>query len=203
MSIQRCKSSRTLVAFGLTILCSAPACAQRFSFGVVGGGSLTNDFVDRTTESIRTYSTAKDYIVGPMVAVRLRDAFSIEIDALYRSMNFTSALVLPNGTLGSVSPATVITWEIPVLAQYTFKESNLPIRPLVELGPSFRMSGNLNGTSPSTYGVTAGVGIEARFWKLRVAPQLRYTRWAADHVDLPWDAHTRQDQLELLVGLSF
>jgi hypothetical protein len=184
------------------LFCSGSAFAQRLSFGVVGGGSLTNDFVDQTIESIRTYSTGKDYVVGPMIAVGLPAAFSIEVDALYRSTNFTSALVLPNGALGSVSPATVITWEIPVLAQYKFK-SGLPIRPLLELGPSFRASGNNNGSSPSNYGITAGAGLEAHFWKLKVAPQLRYIRWAADHVPLPWAARTRQDQWEVLVSLSF
>jgi hypothetical protein len=185
------------------MLCPVSGFAQRFSFGIVGGGSLTNDFVDQTFQSIRTYPTAKDYIVGPMVAVALPDSLSIEADALYRPTNFTFAAVFPDGTLGSVSPSTVITWEVPVLAQYKFKRSAWPIRPLIEVGPSFRASGNLNGSSPSIYGVTAGAGIEGHFWRLRVTPQLRYTRWAADHLDLPWAARTKQDQLELLVSLSF
>ncbi|MBV9301827.1 MAG: hypothetical protein JOY62_16530 [Acidobacteriaceae bacterium] len=192
-----------MALFGLSAFCAASAFGQRFSFGVVAGGSLTSDFVDQTVEDIRTYPTAKDYIVGPTFAVTLPATFSIEVDALYRPMHYTFAVVLPDGTLGSVSPATVITWEVPVLAQYKFRESGVPIRPLLELGPSFRVSGNLNGSSPSTYGITSGAGIEAHFWKLRVAPQLRYTRWAADHVDLPWDPRTKQSQLELLVGLSF
>lgn len=199
----RSRSCLVVVAFWLCLLCSGSAVAQRFSFGIVGGGSLTNDFVDQTIESIRTYSTGKDYIVGPMFAVALPDNFSIEMDALYRPTNFTFANVLPNGTLNSVSPATVITWEIPVLAQYKIKESGLPIRPLLELGPSFRASGNVNGSSPSTYGITAGAGIEAHIWKVKIAPQLRYTHWAADHVPLPWAARTKQDQLELVVSLSF
>ena len=199
----RSRSSQVVFAFALGILCAASGSAQRFSFGIVGGGSLTNDFVDQTVESIRTYSTAKDYIVGPMVAVALPGSLSIEIDALYRPTNFTFAVVFPDGTLGSVSPSTVITWEVPVLAEYKFKASAHAIRPLVELGPSFRASGNLNGSSPSVYGVSAGAGIEGHFWKLRVTPQLRYTRWAADHVNIPWAARTKQDQLELLVSLSF
>jgi hypothetical protein len=203
VKLKRSESSRLVLVVALGILCSGSVCAQRFSLGIVGGGSLTDDFVDQTVESIRTYSTAKDYVVGAMFASALSDSFSVEIDALYRPMNFTSALVLPDGTLGSVSPATVITWEFPVLAQYKFKVPAPPIRPLVELGPSFRASGNLNGSSPSIYGVSTGAGMEVPFWKLRATPQLRYTRWAADHVDLPWDARTKQDQLELLVGFSF
>jgi hypothetical protein len=203
VKLKRSKSSRVVLVVTLGIVCSGSVFAQRFSLGIVGGGSLTNDFVDQTVESIRTYSTAKDYIVGPMFAVALPNSLSIEIDALYRPTNFTFAVVFPDGRLGSVSPSTVITWEVPVLAQYKFKGSARPIRPLVEVGPSFRASGNLNGSSPAIYGVSAGAGMAVHFWKLRVTPQLRYTHWAADHVDIPWAARTKQDQLELLVSVSF
>jgi hypothetical protein len=206
VNLRRSRLSRLILVFGIGLFCSISVFSQQFSFGIVGGASLTSDFVDKTVHPYtfsRTYSTAKDYIVGPMIGVALSRNVSVELDALYRSMNFTSETISSDGTVGNVSPNTVVTWEFPALLQYKFKESALPIRPLLEVGPSFRSSGNLNGTSPSILGITAGAGIETHFWKLRVTPQLRYTRWRADKLNLPWQAITKQDQLELLVSFSF
>jgi len=206
MTLKNSRPPRIIFALTVSLLCSAVAHAQRVSFGVIGGAALTNDFVAQTAMDLipfRAYSTSKDYIVGPMVMVSLPGNFSVETDLLYRPMNFTTAGVLPSGILNSVSPATVITWEIPILAQYKFRESGLPVRPVLEIGPSFRVSGNLNGTSPSTRGITAGAGIEAPLWKLNVAPQLRYTRWAADSGHSEFMPSTKQDQLEVLVSFSF
>jgi hypothetical protein len=73
-------------------------------------------------------------------------------------------------------------------------------RHFVEIGPSFRSSGNLNGTVPSSYGGTFGLGIEAHARKLKLAPVLRYTHWAGEGL---YEPHTKRNQMELLVGLSF
>jgi hypothetical protein len=75
------------------------------------------------------------------------------------------------------------------------------VKPFVEAGPSFRSSGNLNGTLPSKEGVAAGVGVEAHVWKLRIAPQVRYLRWARDGVTV-LSPPTVPDQVEFLVGIS-
>ena len=45
-----------------------------------------------------------------------------------------------------------------MLAKYRFHWSKM--NPFVELGPSFRTAGNLNGTNPSHYGFTSGLGVE-------------------------------------------
>ena len=84
---------------------------------------------------------------------------SVEIDALYRPMNLTMAGVSPDGSLNSISPATVVTWQFPALVKYSF--GSTAVRPFIEAGPSFRASGNLNDASPSTYGATGGIGVEA------------------------------------------
>ena len=70
--------------------------------------------------------------------------------------------------------------EFPILAKYRFQWSK--VNPFAELGPSFRTTGNLNGTNPSHYGFSAGVGLEMHLRSLNVAPTLRYTRWAGDGV---------------------
>ena len=184
---------------------------RQFSFGVIGGAALTDAFGYERSGSItgtgggteqiglRSYSTRKDYIIGPMVEIGLPwRSLSVEIDALYRPMSLTMAAVLPNGTLNSVSPATVVTWEFPALAKYRFTSGKL--EPFIEAGPSFRVAGNLNDAAPSVYGGTAGLGVEAQVGKLRISPVVRYTHWAADAA---FGAQTKRNQVELLVGVSF
>src|SRR5258708_39202810 len=46
---------------------------------------------------LRFCSTSKDYIVGPMMELGLPFHLSVEIDGLYRPLNFTSAAVNPDG----------------------------------------------------------------------------------------------------------
>jgi hypothetical protein len=183
----------------------------QFSFGVIGGAALTDAFDHDSTGFIvgpsgvepirsRSYSTLKDYVIGPMIEVGLPwRGLSVEIDALYRPMNLTMAGVRPDGSIHSISPATVVTWQFPALAKYRFGSRS--VKPFIEAGPSFRVSGNLNNAAPSTYGGTAGLGVEAQLGKLRIGPVARYTHWAAD----PDYAGSRKkrNQGELLVGLSF
>jgi len=144
---------------------------RRVSFGLVTGGSLTSDVGQESsaifalpsgaleTEQSRFFSTHKEYIVGAMVEFGLPWRMALEMDGLYRPMNFTSAVVLPNDPLNSASPNTIVTWEFPVLAKYKFPMHKAKL--LIEAGPSFRSSGNLNGTAPSSYGGTFGLGVEA------------------------------------------
>jgi len=75
------------------------------------------------------------------------------------------------------------------------------LQPFIEGGPSFRTAGNLNGTDPSHYGGTAGVGVDLHVGILNVSPVLRYTRWSGDLVRSA-QANTNPDQLELLVEVS-
>lgn len=205
MKVESSISGRLIVALALGLFSCGRALCQHVSAGIVGGVALTSDFVPLEVPSTpyREYSTTKDYIVGAMLAISVPANFSLEADALYRPMNFTGTATFPSGTLTSTSSATVITWEFPILLEYKFKLSGLPLSPLLEIGPSFRAAGNANGTSPSNHGVTAGAGLQAKLWKLKIAPQLRYTRWAADGVHYSAAPSTKQDQIELLVSLSF
>jgi hypothetical protein len=182
---------------------------QRLSIGLAGGGSLTDSFPTLTTPAdfgipgsptgIRTFSSSKDWIVGPTIEFHFTSQWSVEADGLYRKLHFVEAAVLPNGSLNSVSPSPVVTWEFPVLAKYRFGSSRA--RPFLEAGPSFRTAGNLNGTRPSHAGITAGAGVEVRSHFVAIAPELRYTRWAGDNI-LPGIPASNVNQLELLVGLS-
>ena len=179
------------------------ASGQSLSLGVVGGGSVTDAFqsyVPPGVDVIRLYSESKDYLIGPMVEWRFSPHWSLEVDGLYRKLHLTEAFVEPNGLLNSVSPSPVITWEFPILAKYRL---NLPrLRPFAEAGPSFRTAGNLNGTNPSHAGITAGAGVELHTAGLTFAPTVRYTHWSADGGSPFINARTREDQIEMLVGVS-
>jgi hypothetical protein len=189
--------------FSICLLGAAPSgIAQIFSFGVTGGVGLTDGIENRTIDGYHFYSDSKDYIVGPMVELGLPFHFSVEFDVLYRPLSLDSYIALENGINTATVHAHVTTWEIPLLLKYKFP---FPVvKPFVELGPSFRAAGNLNGSSPSHDGVTLGAGVEAHLLKLKIAPELRYSRWASDGTSpallLPL---TNQNQVELLVGLSF
>lgn len=190
----------------LLVLLTCAALGQQLSFGVIGGGSLTESFQKRDVPTgsaslpfSRYYSSSRDWILGATAELHLSSNFGIEVDGLYRKLHFTTAGVLPDGSLTSVSPSPVVTWQFPVLAKYRFRWRK--VTPIVELGPSFRTTGNLNGTNPSHYGITAGFGTEIRLHRFSVAPVLRYTRWAADGLASSRPS-ANPNQVELLVGFS-
>jgi hypothetical protein len=204
----RAKSILPIASF-YAFLGAHQASAQIVSVGVVGGAGLTDDFRSDTIPAqgyspyLHFSSSSKDYLAGASVELALPLHLSAELDGLYRPLNYsyTGSYTNPSGVGDFSHPsATVLTWEFPLLAKYKF--SPRPIRPFVAAGPSFRASGNLNGTSPSHSGITVGGGIEARFHRLKIAPQIRYTRWAEDHPSPPW-AVTNPNQVELLAGLTF
>jgi hypothetical protein len=121
----------------------------------------------------------------------------LELDAIFRPLGFVQSLVLASGERRSVSPATVVTWQFPVLAKYRLVDHGW-LRPVVMGGPSFRLAGNLNGTWPGKFGVTAGLGLEVRKAGFVITPAARYTRWSADSFPFR-SADTKRDQVELVV----
>jgi hypothetical protein len=202
-----------VVLFAVGSLLTVPAKAQKLSVGVVGGGSVTDAFstslvsssflangMSITTTST-SYSQSKDWVWGAMIEWQLTPSWSLEADGLFRTLHMTRAAVFADGHLGSVSPSPVITWEFPILAKYRLPGGR--VRPFIEGGPSFRTAGNLNGTNPSHFGVSGGVGVETHWLGLNFAPTLRYTRWTRDDPNGVFaQPITRQDQLELLLTVS-
>jgi hypothetical protein len=190
--------------FAGLFICSLAA-AQTFSFGVVGGASLTPDFKSSFTYEpppgpgvLTDYSDSERYIVGGMLEYQFSKDWSIEVDGLFHPLRFEFGIISPNGTLMGGSPSPVMTWEFPALAKYRFRWGLW--RPFLEAGPSFRTAGNLNGSNPSHYGVAAGAGAEIGWGRFRIAPEVRYIRWAGDHDSL--GPSTSSDQVELLTSFS-
>lgn len=179
--------------------------------GVVAGTGLTDDYGSRFTsylfpsapfpEVIGNFqsSGSRGLIAGPMLEFSLPKNMFLEVDGLYRELNFFGSDLLSDGTRNNAARYPTITWEIPALAKYKFSvpASKSLIQPFLEAGPSFRLTGNLN-TNPSHYGFTGGVGVEFH-WRLNVAPVVRYTRWAQD---AGFSLRSKTDQIEFLVGFS-
>jgi hypothetical protein len=140
-----------------------------------------------------------NYFLGLGVELALLRDLSLELNGIYKALRAGG---------DQTSHFSVLTWQFPALAKYRWKGPAWT--PFAEAGPSFRLSGNLNGYNPSKYGITAGAGIETRAHGVRLAPTLRYTRWAGDaplypgppgfHYEYP---RTNPNALELLFGVSF
>ncbi len=183
--------------------------SQQVSFGVVGGAGLTPDF--HTTNDLfpdqeyptgltnsQAYSGPRSLIVGPMLELAFPRQFSVEVDALHRNLQLEYGLIPPGGTRINEGNSTTGTWEFPLLLKY-----KLPLTkasPFLEAGPSFRTITNPNTSDPSSHGVTAGVGAEFLIKGFRIAPVVRYTRWAVDGRGAL--SPTNPDEVEILTAFS-
>jgi hypothetical protein len=201
---------QTTAALAIAILLPNLAPAQKISAGIVAGASLTDGFRDEIIPNFvppgspsfpvgtRFWSPSKDFVAGGMVELHFNPTWSLEVNGLYRLLHGKWAAVLPDGELHSISPHPVVTWQFPILAKYRLQGERWT--PFLEAGPSFRTAGNLNSSDPSHYGFTAGAGIDLQWKKLRIAPTVRYTRWAKDNN--VGGAEIASNQVEILVGLS-
>lgn len=205
--------------FSLLFVLAACAGAQPIGVGIKGGVPLTDLFDAANGSGSTTYRTeTKRYIVGPMVDLRLPAGFGIEFDALYTKANFSSVL----SGAGSVATSVFDTdsWEFPLLLKYKFGKASAvaaSVKPYVEAGASFRrlsdvknigtfITGNRSGTlDRNNTGFTAGAGVEIKALFIRIAPELRFTRWGTDHFTegLGSIFKTNRNQGQFLVGLYF
>jgi hypothetical protein len=154
--------------------------------------------------SVETFqgSGPRSFLSGAIVEIALPKKFSLEGNVIYDPLHSTSRTVIVGtpsvpGFLPFSYKYASPEWKFPVLVKYRFSSERL--KPLVELGPSFRLP---EGQSTfAKYGVTAGLGFEARMRRLKIAPVLRYTRWGAEK--LPEFTYGIRNQLEFLTGFSF
>lgn len=210
MWLHACCNGGMRFSLALLFLISC-ASAQRLSLGVAGGGSTTDAFRDRVQPvsipdlglgpmpvAERSFSQAKDYVVGATIEWQFNPRWSVEGDALFRKLHMANQIIRSDGSRGIFGISPVITWEFPVLAKYRFGARKWT--PFLEGGPSFRTAGNLNGTNPSHVGAAAGLGVEWKWGPLKFAPVVRYTRWKRDG---PREfEQTASNQVEFLLNVS-
>jgi hypothetical protein len=212
----------------LLLAVAGGALAQPFSAGVKLGLPLT-DFLNAAESGNTSYSTVTNrYIVGVEGELRLPFGLGIELDVLYRHLNFASTTAnivnpLTGASSATTSGATSNDWEFPLVAKYKFKA---PIaRPYVEAGVAWDTLQGLTETVKSTVGGTAvppsstsnpselantttrgfvlGAGLDIHALLIHISPEIRYTRWGAKQFFAPGLLSSNQNQAEFLVGITF
>lgn len=215
--------------FLLLSLCAVPASAQIFSFGVKAGVPL-NDFIDAATSNnangFLDYATHTNrYIIGVGAEVRLPFHLGIELDAMYRHYNFQSTQQISGvTTTTTVTSTTSNAFEFPLLVKYRFGKHF--VHPFVDAGVAWdtlqglkqdvtttvgTITGNRTSTSsPSqlnhsnTRGFVAGGGLDIKVLVVHIQPEIRYTRWGAQHFFDPSGLlHSNQNQGEFILGIEF
>jgi len=203
-----------------------------FSFGVKGGVPLTDAFDVATTGQFQYVNDTQRYTVGPEVDLNLPFGLGVEVDALYRKLQYdlnssTVTCGLPCGTGPVVSRTTTSAdaWDFPLLLKLRLGEG--PIKPYVTGGPTFRDLSNLSqvenfftgfsrsGTAASTTrpaelnntfatGATIGGGIQLGLGVLRISPEIRFTRWGWNTFsDITGVFRSNPNQVDFLVGITF
>jgi opacity protein-like surface antigen len=194
-----------IVAVSVFLLTSLSS-AQPISFGLRGGVPFTGAFSDITETSgnsfERTFSNSDEYVIGPMVELHLPLGLSVEADALYHPLNL--AQEINNGTTTFHNSMNFNSWEFPILGKYRFLPLPL-IKPYVEAGPSFRATGSSVSSYFSKSGFTLGAGVELKLSRLRIEPELRYTRWGSDAsiAAVQGFAPSNINQAQFLIGITF
>jgi hypothetical protein len=188
---------RTLIL--LTSLSFLPnlAFAQRvISFGVKGGVPFTDALSGTGT---------KNYVIGPMIELKLPLGFAVEADTLYRPLYIKGIVTFDAGPLiQAIVPISedVHSAEFSILAKYHFLHTPI-IKPYAEAGPIFRYVGS-RASYLSNNGFALGGGIDFKIPLVRISPEVRFSRWGGDSASRPrLLPPSNGNQAEFLIGLSF
>ncbi len=152
--------------------------AQHIGVGIKGGVPVIDatKLIDRNVTSIRK----GDYVVGPMFELLLPAGLGVELNALYRRGN------------------GVGTFEFPLMGKYRFP--GILVRPTISGGFVFQRLTDIPGLD-NRKGIVAGGGVEIKLPKLRIGPELRYTRFNERRTSSGFLTGT--NQVDILVGFSF
>ena len=197
----------------LVILAAGAAFSQPVGGGIKAGVPFTDFLHTAENGQLRYLTNTNRYIVGVFGELRFPFGLGVEVDALYRHLNYS-------GTGPSTSLTTTANaWEFPLLLKYRFKA---PIaRPFVTAGVAWDtlqglkesiLSGTVvNSSNNATAlrhntvsGFVMGAGLDVHALFLHVQPEVRYTRWGDKHfLDPSGLLKSNQNQAEFLLGISF
>jgi opacity protein-like surface antigen len=208
------------------ILGAAIGVCQPFTAGVKAGVPL-NDLIDTaTTHNLNYLGQTNRYIFGVTAELRLPFGLGVEVDALYRHLNYSATAVPGIATITQSLATTSNVWEFPILAKYRFSSKG-PLQPYIDGGLAWDTlqglnqvitTGNLStGVSTTTStshpselnqsttrGIVLGAGIDIHALLIHLQPEIRYTRWGAQNfLDPNGGIHSSQNQAEFLVGITF
>ena len=201
------------------LFCALPLCGQSVSFGIKAGVPVTA--AERSYSDSRFSVDTQRWTVGGTVEVSLPANLAVGVDALYRrfSDSYHTTYIV-----SAFTDATIGHLEFPVYAKYRF--GGRLARPYVEAGFAFDRA-HTSGTSgcsggelapgeplcggapaSSTFsssqwgaGFLAGGGVEFKAAFLKIAPEVRYTRWTKGVFSA--GALAQPNQAEILVGVRF
>jgi hypothetical protein len=206
----------------------APVFAQPVSFGVVGGVPITDAF--NTAQGLTaSYATnTHRYLVGPAFQLHLPLRFTVEVDGLYKRLGYQYNATTEATAVTTITTASTVanSWEFPILLK--FEVTPGPIRPFVDTGISFRhisgikqvrrvvtipagVVGVTTLTNPPEFnkatdeGLVFGGGIAFKMGRVRIGPELRYTRWGSENFRDPVGSllRTNRNQGDFLLGILF
>jgi hypothetical protein len=178
------------------------------------------------------YSAAtRRYTAGVSAEWRSETVLGIEADVLYKRMGYVGIIHTIDSSRGiSTTAAFDIkgdSWDFPILLKYRFRRK---LHPYASGGGVVRYVGPVQargeetaqdlvaGTTTRTPidtadpfdlrkrfypGVSAGSGVELRRGRLRLLPELRYTRWTANIAKRGGLLRFEPDQWEWLLGVLF
>jgi hypothetical protein len=204
------------IALALLVPASLAFAGGPLSLGIKGGVPFTDAFHTATSGNVSYVTNNKYWTLGPELDVNLPFGLGIEVDALYRRLNFESTTSVPS--LIAHAATTANAWDFPLLLKWKLAPG--PIRPYISAGPTFRGLSNVKqvvsffeGTpSPVSErpaelqnrfntGFTVGGGVQLLG---HISPEIRYTRWGWNtFLDTSGLLKSNPDQLEFLVGLTF
>lgn len=181
----------------LLTLAAAEAEAQPVSFGVAAGLPLRGLLA---AAQPGYHAATGHYTFGPTAQIRLPRHLAFEADLLYKHFDYQSP----------ASAAGASRWELPLLMKYGIHRGKL--RPFVGLGGAISRvtsagalgaprTGIIQLRHRTTEGIVAAAGVEARLAALRIAPEMRITRWRDRNFgvsDVP--LHSNLTQAELLIS---
>lgn len=225
-SRSRLQSSLLLAAL-IALFCSLSTVsieAQLISVGAKAGVPALDAFKIATSGPGTTYeSHFRRYTVGPMIEVGVPFGFAIEFDALYRRIGYSSAA--DGAGLVSYARTSGNSWEFPLIVKHKFGPRFFRLyagggatfnhlSDLKTLGQSFDAVLNrftlINLLVPSelrrsnNYGAVTVFGVQVGAGRVRVSPEIRYTRWGRrTFSDLNGLFDSEKNQFDFLIGLTY
>jgi hypothetical protein len=166
-----------------------------FGFGVKGGVPFTD--ILKTTGAITTPTSltrSSDYLIGPVVELRVPFGFALEVDGIYRGAEY-------NLTTGNVTTTLhASAWEIPYLAKFRFP---IPLlKPFISAGGAYRTFTDLTANiTPAHNAFVLAGGMELRISRLRLSGEARWLRWGEPSTGTV--ARLAKNQGEVLFGVVF
>jgi len=212
---------------------------RRFSYGFRMRAFTSNGFDDKsiqlsntqanTSQAISTTTTTSRYRLGPAIGLNLSRKLSIQAEAYYQSLQYTTVTKnytgtsTDKGTLKSTITELTKTnfWDFPVLLRYKgLSEHRFLSQTIVEGGFNVRAltrirtgTETINADSTTAYneipaagnrlvkGAVAGIGFQfVDGYNIKTTAEIRYTHWFGRTFESQ-SSRSKTGQIEL--GLSF